>query len=191
LSLQVEEGIDQNGIILFMPKATAQITGWLRDEQGHPLPSIDLGASVSFPARTYASAATTDGEGRFALPAFDGDWIVTVVNRGLNLQGYQSLGPVNVPVRGTNAELELVAHRIAGNFRVAGLTSSTTTNGLVMLRLTAQTDATFEIQSSTDLRNWPRVTTLSPANGEVEYLTGDSTTNSTGRFYRARWVPGP
>lgn len=77
LDVQVEEGIDQNGIILFAPAATAQITGSLRNEDGQPLPGIDLQASEFFPIQAYGSSATTDSEGRFTLPALTGDWVLS------------------------------------------------------------------------------------------------------------------
>lgn len=93
-------------------------------------------------------------------------------------------------ITGTNKVVNLVAHRIVGDGRIATLAAPTTTNGLVMLRLTSQTDSFYTIQSSTNLLDWTRVLTRSTWNGVLEYLTADQTTNSPARFYRARWQPG-
>lgn len=58
------------------------------------------------------------------------------------------------------------------------------TNGAPLLQLTAATNYTYLIQSSTDLVNWTPTALLLNTNGSVQFMDS-AVTNSRARFYRA------
>jgi hypothetical protein len=58
------------------------------------------------------------------------------------------------------------------------------TNGAPLLQLTAATNFTYLIQSSTNLLDWTPTALLLNTNGTVQF-TDSAVTNSGARFYRA------
>jgi hypothetical protein len=58
------------------------------------------------------------------------------------------------------------------------------TNGTPMLQLTAATNFTYLVQSSTNLVDWTPTALLLNTNGTVQFMDS-AVTNSSTRFYRA------
>ncbi len=89
-NFNVINGVDQNGLQLVFPQATATISGKLTDSLGHGLEGITLNASQQINATNFyfPGCVSTDVNGNYQIGVLNGTWMVSVGNQELETLGY-------------------------------------------------------------------------------------------------------
>jgi hypothetical protein len=101
-----------------------------------------------------------------AQPSHDGNYLVIITNSAGSITSAAAILTVNVPA--------------PAHFEFISLNS----NGLQM-SLSGETDATYSVESSTNLLNWTEVTNFVNTNGTFQFIDG-TFSNYLQRFFRAK-----
>ena len=80
--------------------ATAQITGWVKDNTGAPVASLGVGAGIAVDGTTYNAWQRSDPAGNFSLQVFDGAWQMNLDCGDLQSRGYTCPSPRFVSISG-------------------------------------------------------------------------------------------
>lgn len=115
----VTDGVDQNGILLVLPRSTARITGSVKNLNGAGLNNINVSATTMVNGTNYTVANATTSAGNFSLKVMNGTWTVSASQLNLDDQGYQSVSATNVTVPPTNAVVNFVAKTILPEIKTA------------------------------------------------------------------------
>ena len=168
-------------------RATAQITGLVRDNLGNPVTSVNLYGNTTIGGIQYNASGGTDNSGHYLLPAANGIWYVGINccgNEGLDSHGlYDPIQGHYVPVPPTNAVLNITVYPtgtpvLTDLFRVSP--------GQFQFNLNGSVGASYTVQASTNLStsNWFNLFSLSLTSSPM-FLQDNQATNKL-RFYRAQ-----
>ncbi len=110
----VIDGVDQNGLVLTFPKATATITGSVKDQQNNPIAGVQLDANAA--NNDYlVGCVPTDASGNYTLHVLNNlTWMVSVRGGDLNARGFNDVSSQNVNVSGGNGTADFVAASSGG-----------------------------------------------------------------------------
>jgi hypothetical protein len=185
VSFNVEDGMDQTNLLLIAQKATAKITGEVRDTEGHAVSGLYWSASTELDGTNYSVGRITDRYGRFEFEVMDASWRVVLSDASLNSLGFRSVPAQNVTMAGMIQAVFFVARRIIGDGRVPTLASPLRLgDGLISLRVESQTTRRYRVDASPNLRDWAPIWTNATQGGSF-ILTDSDSTNALTRFYRA------
>ena len=169
-------------------RATAQISGQVRDNLGSPVDGVNVFGNVNIGGVQYNSSADTDNSGHYVLPAANGTWFLGVNCCGNDgLEGHGLYDPlegqgraVNVPP--TNAVLDITVYQIGTPVLTELFRASPSQ---FSFNLHGSMGANYTIQASTNLSisNWFNLFTLNLTSNPT-YLQDNQATNKV-RFYRA------
>jgi hypothetical protein len=102
LTYSVQDEVDIPNIQYVARRATAHITGWVRDNTNAPIAGMGVGAYITVNGTPYESYTWTDTAGNFSLGVFNGTWQVEVNCWDLQSRGYPCVGGQSVNISGTN-----------------------------------------------------------------------------------------
>jgi hypothetical protein len=168
-NFNVTDGVDQNGIQLTFPQATAVISGKLTDSLGHPIQGVTMNANQQInPTNSYfPGCVSTDANGNYQIGVLGGTWSVSVNDSELNTLGYSDVSSTNVTIVAGAATANFVALPSLAAPQFTGGSYSPVTG--ISLTLNGDIGHTNTIQFSSN---------LDPAS-----------TNQNHRFYRAVVAP--
>jgi len=88
LSLNMVDGVDQNGLIFRVHRtlSTSTISGSVLNTSGAPLTFANVTGSATINGITYSTGAQTDNTGHYSFPVIDGTWTVSVPQPGVTSQ---------------------------------------------------------------------------------------------------------
>jgi len=99
----VQDGIDIPGIQYVARRATAYITGWVKDVTNAPLAGVGVDAYINVGGSTsYDSWQRTDSSGNFSLGVFNGTWWVNLSCDDVQTRGYICPNGQSVTIAGNN-----------------------------------------------------------------------------------------
>ena len=168
-------------------RATAEITGSLRDNLGRPVAGVSISGSARIGGIDLSSAASTDGAGNYLLPAADGTWSVFVnCCGGDGLDSFGLYDPANnhvVSIPPENAVLDITVYPIGTP--LLGQPARNAPNQ-IGFSLSGSIGSSYTIQASTNLSgsNWFDLFTINLSSSGM-FLQDNQATNQQ-RFYRAR-----
>ncbi len=102
LSFQVTDGVDITGIAYVARRATAHITGWVKDNANAPVVGVGVSAWISVGSTQYGSWQATDASGNFSLPAFNGTWQTNLSCDDVQSRGYICPSGQSVAISGSD-----------------------------------------------------------------------------------------
>ena len=172
----------------FLLPITAEISGRLTDNTGHPLQSISMYAFASIGTNYYNTAfVDTDTNGNYSFGAGNGTWSVFANSfGGHSLAGAGYYDPVNghtITIPPTNAVVDIVVYPASlPQFGQPFHVSSSQFN----VNLYGASGNNYTVQVSTNLAstNWQTLTIVSNLPGSPYFIQDFQATNQT-RFYRA------
>jgi hypothetical protein len=179
LSFNVADGADITGIQYVARRATAQITGWVKDSTNAPVGGIGIGAHITVDTVNYDPWGQTDSEGNFSLGVFSGAWSVGVSCYDLQLRGYTCVVNQPVTISGNNG----VANFTVYEQPPLEITTSSLPNGNLGVPYGAQLTASGGVPSY----YW----SLAPGSGPLPpnlnlagngYISGTPTSSGTYNF---------
>lgn len=186
VSLVVQDGVNQSGLVYVFLRTTATISGVVTNAAGQPLTSTYVTANLTVGNTNYQTSGFTVQDGTYAFRVSAGAWQFSL--NDLSGQGYANPAPQDRTITGDTV--------INWSVAVAPPTPPTlqvvrVTAGRYQLTLTGQTGRNYTIESATALRNptWtPVITNAADPNG---VLVQEDTPAADGlpRFYRARVAP--
>jgi hypothetical protein len=172
----VTDGVDQNGLVLSFPAATAHISGTVVDSLGNPIPNVTLDANSGI---YYPGCVSTDGSGHYQIGVLNGTWNVQVRDGDLNSFGYNIVNGQNVIVSGGNQSANFTAQPIPPVISQPRMVS-----GQFQFTLNGYNARQYRIEATTNFSSWINLGTNQPSNGT--FLFSDpGTSSSVRRFYRA------
>lgn len=68
---------DVNNFVYLLKKASAHITGWVKDAPGNLLVSAEVSATALIDTKSYSVVTHTNGAGQYRLPVIAGTWSIT------------------------------------------------------------------------------------------------------------------
>ena len=172
----------------FLLPVTAQISGRLTDNAGHPLQNIGISASSNIGTNNFnTDYVDTDTNGSYSFGASSGKWFVYVNASGghsLASAGYydpSNWHPVTIPP--TNAVVNIVVY--PANLPQFGQPSHPP-GSQFQFNLYGASGQNYTIQVSTNLvsANWQTLTIISNLQNGPVFIQDFHATNGT-RFYRA------
>jgi hypothetical protein len=183
----VTDGVDQNGLQLVFPQATATISGKLTDSLGHGIEGITLNANQQINSTNsyFPGCVSTDVNGNYQIRVLNGTWMVSVGNQELEALNYADVSPTNVTIVAGTATANFIAR--------AALTPPQFTSGVyspvtgLSLTITGNVGHTNTVQYSSNLMTWLTLTNTVLNNATWHVI--DPATNQNRRFYRAVVAP--
>jgi len=109
LSLTVADGVDQNGLQQVLQRATAHLTGVVKDAGGNPLEGAVIWATPSANLPYYNRAVRTDSTGSYRLGLINGAWSTTAYYVNDQVGSRINYPTYNTMITGGNAALNFVA----------------------------------------------------------------------------------
>jgi hypothetical protein len=165
-------------------RATAQISGRLRDNLGNDVGNININGNATIGGVQYSTYSTTDNSGNYYMPAAAGVWYVYANccgNEGLESQGLFDPGSHSVSIPPTNAVLDITVYPTGTPLLSQPWRISPTQFGF---NLNGSLGANYTVKGSTDLRNWFTVLSVNLTSNPM-YIQDNQATNSQ-RFYRVQ-----
>lgn len=110
-TLTVVNGVDQNNLVVIAQRATAQISGWVRNAGAEPVANLFIWSSANRNGIRYDLYAVTDGNGNYQLGVFDGEWQLELNcggDRSLQSLGYLCVDPAQINVAGASVTRNIV-----------------------------------------------------------------------------------
>ena len=166
-------------------QATNQITGTVRDVRGLEVTGIGVFGRCQLGGETfYGSGRMTDRAGRYRMPVVDENWEVHLACWDLQDEGYNCAPGQQVSVSGDGAVVDFVVFPQPA----PGLDQPVRVGpGQFQFQVHGLPFTSYEVQVSSDLRQWQTLTTVTPGM-DGPFYTGGGVTDSTAgvprRFYR-------
>lgn len=189
LDFTLTDGVNRSDLNFTAPVATAQITGFIRDDQSAGVSGLRLFANATINGTNYVVGCTSSqGDGSFSLQAINGTWTVGIQD-DLPSRGFQSAANQPATVSGANG---------TANFTLTPANSSPMLSQASMsgpgfrFHLNGLFNRQFRIEGSADLAgsaNWSRLSTNTTDGGGLLIYTDPASTSLTQRFYRAVLLP--
>ncbi len=175
-SYTVVNGVDQNGLIVVFPAATAAITGTVKDAFGNPVAGVTLNASSG----VYdPGCINTDSGGHYQINVINGTWNVSVPNFELNSLGYAATTNQSVLISGGNQTANFVVQPLP-----PALSQPKLLSGQFQFTLTGYDARSYRIEASTNCATWTSLGTNQTAGGTLSFAD-PNTPSFKRRFYRA------
>jgi hypothetical protein len=187
-NFNVTDGVDQNGIQLMFPQATAVISGKLTDLLGHPIAGVTLNANqqINTTNSYFPGCVSTDASGNYQIGVLGGTWNVSLDDGELGALGYADVPSTNVTIVAGAATANFIALVSLAAPQFAGQSFSTVTG--VSLTLNGDIGLTNTVQFSSNLVNWFTLTNAVLSNA-TWHIVDPAATNQNHRFYRAVVAP--
>ena len=166
-------------------QATNQITGTVRDVQGLGVMGIGVFGWCRLGGETYyGSGGWTDPAGRYRMPVAGDAWQMQLACDELQDEGYNCAPGQQVSVSGDGAVVDFVVFPQPA----PGLDQPVRVRpGQFQFQVHGLPFTSYEVQVSSDLRQWQTLTTVTPGM-DGPFYTGGGVTDSTAgvprRFYR-------
>ncbi len=179
----VADNVDQTNNLVF-PKATATITGSVRNSLNQPIAgvTVDSNQPINGNSSYLADNVITDSNGNYQLRTLGGSWTVSVRSSDLNSRGYSGVNNQTATISGGTATANFVA------LPVPTAMSLPTPLAANQFRFTVTTPAPvvygYSFQYSTNARpgTWVTLLTTNPSTGSFQFT--DATATNAARFYR-------
>ena len=107
----VTDGVDQNGLQLTFPMATATLSGTIKDSQNNPVVGVDLDANDT--VGHSVGCVPTDANGNFSLKVLPGTWTLSVSSDELAGLGYGLVASTNIVITGNSGSASFVVQKYA------------------------------------------------------------------------------
>ncbi len=164
------------------PSGAIEVT--VQDIFGTPLSDITLQGTLQEGGERYDTFGITDENGRAILPARAGSWIISASSGDLRSAGYQPILSTTVELNSPSANLNLLPIPFSN---VPALLSSPVldlnANELVV-HGQGDPGQRYEIEVSSDLKNWQRLGNLLAVDGEF-FFVQEQADQAVQKFVRA------
>lgn len=185
MGISVKDGQTVNDIPLTAQKAPRELRVSLKDSRGNPVSGIGMVARASSGGKSFQASGVDLGEGKTAVPVFEGDWTLELYNLDLSSAGYAfpvaqmisvSAGgkkSVDVSLELKTAPLELF------------LTGPVEAGGALTCVVTGPSGQNAIVETSSDLTTWRPLVTIQLVYGQNLLRFQPDLTNSQPYFFRA------
>lgn len=155
LPITLTNGETRTNIVFVAQRTTAQITGQVQDDGGHPLAALWVWAWANIGGTSYNTGMETDGNGHYQLGVINGTWSVGLNCGGANGlidRGYECADNQSAAMAGANQVLNFTV-TTAPDTTPPALLSSSPTNNAAGVPVTTTLILTFSeaMQSSVSL----------------------------------------
>lgn len=184
--LHIMDGQDQNLGTITLPEATQKIRLRLVTTNGVPIPGpfYFQATATRFVGSTRYWSYDGGSENSRTLDVSPGQWEIAIIADGIALIGYKNPAPQLVTITDHDLDVDVQVESLADESSPPRFTSASTIGAFGSARLTYETTANFEIQTSTDLTNWTRHEDIHVNGSFYDFYFNKSQTNRA-QYFRA------